>query len=80
MVLCRPSSNFVFAVKPNSVSAFEVSNILRGWPSGFVASHLISSFQFCLPRRWSYLLFYQWDEKVVCYLWFYLIRDLKTAS
>jgi len=41
MVLLRPSSNFVLALKPNSFSAFVTSNIRRGWPSGLVLSHNI---------------------------------------
>src|SRR5262245_65806648 len=34
-----PSSNDVLATKPNTVVARDVSSILRGCPSGFVASH-----------------------------------------
>src|SRR4030042_1763603 len=41
IVFFKPSLNFVFALKPNSLSAFEVSSILLGWPSGFVLSQTI---------------------------------------
>jgi hypothetical protein len=39
MVFRRPSSNPVRALKPNSLSALDTSNILLGCPSGFVLSH-----------------------------------------
>ena len=42
IVFRKPSSKPVLALKPNSRSAFEVSRHLLGWPSGFVASHIIS--------------------------------------
>src|SRR4030042_6177058 len=41
IVFLNPSSKLVFALKPNSLSAFEVSSILLGWPSGFVLSQTI---------------------------------------
>lgn len=35
-----PFSNIVFVLNPISFSAFEVSSILRGWPSGFYESQI----------------------------------------
>ena len=42
IVFLRPSSKFVFALNPNSLSALEVSSILLGCPLGFVLSQMIS--------------------------------------
>jgi hypothetical protein len=42
IVFTKPSLNEVFALNPNSPSAFDVSNILRGWPSGLEVSQTIS--------------------------------------
>ena len=40
-VLFNPSSKSILALKPNSLSALLVSNLLLGYPSGLLVSHLI---------------------------------------
>ena len=44
MVFFNPSSKEVMALKPNSFSAFDVSCILRGWPSGLSGLSSLSGF------------------------------------